>query len=111
MTLDRSPKFSFKRLIYRFILETGHAPDDLPCCLTCFKFDAELFNLHISLSCILKNPTKIFSFLPQIRHFDIQVYFLKCTYYYYLYKWTLPYLENEVHIVIISNGNNIYHVQ
>ena len=57
--------------------------------LTCFKVDAELFNLHISLSCILKNPTKIFSFLPQIRHFDIQVYFVKCTYCYYLYIWTL----------------------
>ena len=30
-----------------------------------------------------------FSFLPQIRHFDIQVYFVKCTYCYYLYKCTL----------------------
>ena len=31
MTLDRSPEFCFKRLIYRYLLETGHAPDDLPC--------------------------------------------------------------------------------
>ena len=29
MTLDRSPEFCFKRLI-RILLETGHAPDDLP---------------------------------------------------------------------------------
>ena len=29
MTLDRSPEFCFKRLIYRYLLETGHAPDDL----------------------------------------------------------------------------------
>ena len=28
---DRSPEFCFKRLIYRYLLETGHAPDDLPC--------------------------------------------------------------------------------
>ena len=31
MTIDRSPEFCFKRLIYRYILETGYAPDDLPC--------------------------------------------------------------------------------
>ena len=31
MTLDRSPEFYFKRLIYRYLLETGHAPGDLPC--------------------------------------------------------------------------------
>ena len=31
MTLDRSPEFCFKRLIYSYLLETGHAPDDLPC--------------------------------------------------------------------------------
>ena len=31
MTLDRSPEFCFKRLIYRYLLETGHAPDDLSC--------------------------------------------------------------------------------
>ena len=32
MTLDRSPEFRLKRLIYiRYLLETGHAPDDLPC--------------------------------------------------------------------------------
>ena len=37
----------------------------LSCYLTSFKFDAELFNLHISLPCILKKTTKIFSFLPQ----------------------------------------------
>ena len=30
--LDRSPEFCFKRLIYRYLLETGHAFDDLPCC-------------------------------------------------------------------------------
>ena len=29
MTLDRSPEFCFKRLIYRYLLEIGHAPDDL----------------------------------------------------------------------------------
>ena len=28
---DRSPEFCFKRLNYRYLLETGHAPDDLPC--------------------------------------------------------------------------------
>ena len=42
-----------------------------------FKFDAELFNLHISLSCILKNPLKYFRFDLKIWHFDIQVYFVK----------------------------------
>ena len=31
MTLDRSPEFCFKRLSYRYLFETGHAPDDLPC--------------------------------------------------------------------------------
>ena len=34
MALDRSPEFYFKHLIYRYLLETGHAPDDLsfgPC--------------------------------------------------------------------------------
>ena len=31
MTLDRSPEFCFKHLIYRYLLETGHAPDDLSC--------------------------------------------------------------------------------
>ena len=28
---DRSPEFCFKRIIYRYLLETGHVPDDLPC--------------------------------------------------------------------------------
>ena len=31
MTLDRSPEFCFKHLIYRYLLETCHALDDLPC--------------------------------------------------------------------------------
>ena len=31
MTLDRSPEFCFKRLIYWYLLETGHVPEDLPC--------------------------------------------------------------------------------
>ena len=31
MTLDRSPEFCFKRLIYRYLWETGNAPDDVPC--------------------------------------------------------------------------------
>ena len=31
MTLDRSPEFCFKRLIYTYLLETGHALDDLRC--------------------------------------------------------------------------------
>ena len=31
VTLDRSPEFCFKRLFYRYLLETGHAPDDLSC--------------------------------------------------------------------------------
>ena len=31
VTLDRSPEFCFKRLIYRYLLEVGHALDDLPC--------------------------------------------------------------------------------
>ena len=31
LTPDRSPEFCFKHLIYRYLLETGHAPDDLPC--------------------------------------------------------------------------------
>ena len=30
MTLDRSPVLCFKRLIYRYLLETGYAPGDLP---------------------------------------------------------------------------------
>ena len=29
MTLDRSPEFWFKRLIYMYLLETGYAPDAL----------------------------------------------------------------------------------
>ena len=31
MTLDRLPEFCFKRLIYRYLLETGHTPDNLAC--------------------------------------------------------------------------------
>ena len=31
VTLDRSPEFCFKRLIYTYLLETGHALDDLRC--------------------------------------------------------------------------------
>ena len=31
MSLDRSPEFCFKCLIYRYLLETGHAPGDLAC--------------------------------------------------------------------------------
>ena len=31
VTLDRSPEFCFKRHIYRYLLEAGHALDDLPC--------------------------------------------------------------------------------
>ena len=31
VTLDRSPEFCFKRLIYMYLVETGPAPDDLPC--------------------------------------------------------------------------------
>ena len=31
MNLDRSHEFCFKRLIYRYLLETGLAPKDLPC--------------------------------------------------------------------------------
>ena len=31
VTLDRSPEFCFKRLIYRYLLEAGHALDDLLC--------------------------------------------------------------------------------
>ena len=58
----------------------------------------------------LKNPPKYFRFDLKIWHFDNQVYFVKCMYYYYLYIWTLPYLENDVHIVNISNGNSIYRV-
>ena len=30
VTIDRSPEFCLKRLIYRYILKTGHAPDDPP---------------------------------------------------------------------------------
>ena len=30
MTLNRSPEFCLKLLIYRYILETGHALGDLP---------------------------------------------------------------------------------
>ena len=29
VTLDRSSEFFLKRLIYRYILKTGHAPGDL----------------------------------------------------------------------------------
>ena len=29
--MDRSPEFCFKRLIFRHLLEIGHAPDDLRC--------------------------------------------------------------------------------
>ena len=31
VTLDHSPEFWFKRLIYRYFLETCNAPDDLLC--------------------------------------------------------------------------------
>ena len=31
VTLDCSPEFCFKRLIYTHLLETGHALDDLRC--------------------------------------------------------------------------------
>ena len=31
VTLDRSPEFCFKCLIYKYLLETGHAPDALSC--------------------------------------------------------------------------------
>ena len=31
VTLDRAPGFCFKRLIYRYLLEPGHAPNDMPC--------------------------------------------------------------------------------
>ena len=30
MTLDRSPGFCFKRLIYSYLLETGYTPGDPP---------------------------------------------------------------------------------
>ena len=30
VTMDRSPEFCFKRLVYRYILETGLAPVDPP---------------------------------------------------------------------------------
>ena len=30
-TLDRSPEFCFKRFIFMYLLETGHAPDNLFC--------------------------------------------------------------------------------
>ena len=35
VTLDRSPEFCFKRLIYMYLLETGHAPNWnlIKCCL------------------------------------------------------------------------------
>ena len=39
----------------------------------------------------LKNLPKYFIFYLEIRHFDIQVYFVKCMYGYYLYIWALPY--------------------
>ena len=38
-----------------------------------------------------KKTPKYFRFDLQIWHFDIQVYFLKFMYCYYLYIWTLPY--------------------
>ena len=28
---DRSPEFCLKPIIYRYLLETGNVPDDLPC--------------------------------------------------------------------------------
>ena len=31
VTMDRSPEFCFKHLIYKYLFETGHAPDDLSC--------------------------------------------------------------------------------
>ena len=31
VTMDRSTEFCFKHLIYKYLLETGHAPDDLSC--------------------------------------------------------------------------------
>ena len=31
VTLGRSPEFCLKCIIYMYLLETGHAPDDLPC--------------------------------------------------------------------------------
>ena len=35
---------------------------------------------------------------------------MKCMYCCYLYIWALPYQENDGHIINISNGNSIYHV-
>ena len=37
MTLDRSPEFCFKRLIYTYLLETGHALDDMLCSMFCHR--------------------------------------------------------------------------
>ena len=53
MTLDRSPEFCFKRLIYRYLLETGHAPDDLPCG-TC---SAQTHNWNIVKCCLPADAT------------------------------------------------------
>ena len=71
--------------------------------LSCFKLDATLFNLHIK-------PAKKVLFLPQKLTFFIQVYFGKCMFCYFIDIRALSYYENDVHIVNISNGNNIYHV-
>ena len=55
-------------------------------------------------------PAKYFLFLPGKLTFNIQVYFWKCMFCYFIDNRALSYCENDVHIVNISNKNIIYHV-
>ena len=57
-----------------------------------------------------KTCQNIFLFGLENGHFYIQVYFWKCMFCYFIDIRALLYYENDVHIVTISNGNNIYHV-
>ena len=52
----------------------------------------------------------IFFFCLENWHFYIQVYFGKCMFSYLIDIKALSYYKNNVQIVSISNGNNIYHV-
>ena len=64
----------------------------------------------MSLSCILKNPTKIFSFLPQNPAFCYSGIFCEMLVLLLLVYLDIAILKNDVHIVNMSNGNSIYHV-
>ena len=53
MTLDRSPDVCFKRLNYRYLLETDHAPDVMPC----GPYSSQSHNWHIVKCCLPDDAT------------------------------------------------------